>query len=133
MEWCRSAEVTSDSTVSSGKWSVKIRRRRLENCSRSTRRVSRRGAVGDEFKPCKPGIAEAADFQDDAIARFLRDAEHAPNQGLLRAPQMQERRFALRAHFVLRALEPRQPFPVFPDFRRSNGAQSIEGAAQFDG
>ena len=92
-----------------------------------------RRAARDEFKLRVPRVAEPADFEHDAIAGFFRDAEHAANQGLLRAPQMQQGRVALRAHFVLHAVEPRQPFPVFAHFGRADGAQSIEGASQFGG
>ena len=80
-----------------------------------------------------PGVAEAANFEHQAFAGFFRDAEHAANQGLLRAPQMQEGRIALRAHFVMHAFQTRQPLAVFAHFGRSGGAQSIEGPSQFAG
>ena len=43
---------------------------------------------------------------------------------------LQERRIALRAHFVLQALQARKPFAVFAHLRRTDGAQSIKGPAQ---
>jgi hypothetical protein len=48
-----------------------------------------RSAARDELQLRVPGIAQSADFEHHAIARFFRDAKHAANQGLLRAPQVQ--------------------------------------------
>jgi hypothetical protein len=46
---------------------------------------------------------------------------------------MQQSRISLRAHFVLHSFETSEPFPVFPHFGSSDGAQSIEGPSQFGG
>ncbi len=48
-----------------------------------------RSAARDELQLRVPRVAQPADFEHDAIARFFRDAEDAANQGLLGAPQMQ--------------------------------------------
>ena len=72
-----------------------------------------------------PGVAEPADFEHDAVARFFRDAEHASNQGLLRAPQMQQARFA-PAHSP-RIASPASHSPFSRTSGVADGAQSIEG------
>ena len=47
-----------------------------------------RGATCDELQLRVSGVAEAADVEHNALAGFFRDAGHAANQGLLRAPQI---------------------------------------------
>jgi len=92
-----------------------------------------RDATCGELQLRVPGLAEAAELKHNALAGFFRDAEHPANQGLLRAPQVQEGRVSLGAHFPWHAFQACQLFSISSNFGRTGGAKSVEDPSQFAG
>jgi hypothetical protein len=79
------------------------------------------GSRGHKFELRVARGAEPDNFNHHAFARFLSETHDAADQALVRAPQVQQRRIALGAHFVPGALKAREPFPVLVHFRRAGG------------
>jgi hypothetical protein len=87
---------------------------------------------GQELQLRLTGAPEPRDFQYDSLRRLLGNTHDAPHHTSLRAPEMQQRSVALRAHLVLQAIERGKPFAVFMHLRRPAGAHTGQSAFEFD-
>jgi hypothetical protein len=87
---------------------------------------------GQELQLRRAGSPEPRDFQYDSLRRLLGNTNDAPHQTSLRAPKVEQRSVALRAHLVLQAIERGKPFAVFMHLRRPAGAHTGQSAFEFD-
>src|SRR3990170_2605463 len=72
-----------------------------------------RGSEDFEFSWAR--VSEPRDVQHNSRAVLLTQLDHAPDQALLWAPQVQQDGFAAFANLVLHPIQPCQPLPVLAD------------------
>lgn len=83
-----------------------------------------------EFEAARLALAEALDFESQAMGLAFHDAGDAASESAFSGPEM-EQRFGTGPNFVARGIEAEQAAAVFRDLDGGAVAEAVEGLFEF--
>ena len=87
--------------------------------------------LADKFQPVWLYAAEAFDSERQALVGMIGDREDATREVVALRPNVQQRLFALTAHFPGKTLEGRGASAIFADLHEAEGGEFLQAGFKF--